>query len=278
MKYLHLTLACIAITSLLSSEWNTAIAAENPKSQLWPSLEQIQNLLLDLSEKHPEKIKLSEAGKSIDGHPIPLVVITDPSVSNENKEHILFTTLHSGIERSATTSAIYLIKWLLSNDPVAQESLKKQVIVCLPVVNPDGYLAGTFANKKGNDPYLAWTLDGPAAPEDSLELVAVQKIIDQYQPEVLSDLHGLDLSIDGYLMVEISGPAYSNSLLRPYHHSISRMMEEAAVDAGFPIGGSQHLRALVKPRNQRIHLYRGKIYQRSTCVVGGFSACCEKSS
>ena len=93
LRPLQTFLYFIAITSLLSSEWNTAIAAENPKSQLWPSLEQIQNLLLDLSEKHPEKIRLSEAGKSIDGHPIPLVVITDPSVSNENKEHILFTTL-----------------------------------------------------------------------------------------------------------------------------------------------------------------------------------------
>lgn len=235
MKYLHLALACIAIASLLSSGRNSAIAAENSKSQRWPSLEQIQNLLLDFSEKHPEKMRLSEAGKSIDGHPIPLVVITDPSVSNEDKEHILFTTLHSGIERSATTSAIYLIQWLLSGDPIAQESLKKQVIVCLPVVNPDGYVAGTFVNKKGKDPYLAWTLDGPAVPEDSPELVAVQKIMDQYQPEVLSDLHGLDLSIEGYLMVEISGPAYSNSLLRPYHHSISRMMEEAAVEAGFPM-------------------------------------------
>jgi hypothetical protein len=235
MNYLRLVLVCIMIVSLSIPVRISSVRAETPKLQRWPSLENIQTILQDLADRHPEKVQVSEAGKSIDGRSIPLVVITDPTVGNENKEHILFTTLHSGIERSATTSAIYLIKWLLSDDPIARKSLKKQVIVCMPVVNPDGYLAGTFTNKKGKDPYLAWTLDGPSAPDDSPELVAVQKVMDQYQPEVLSDLHGLDLSIDGYLMVEISGPAYSNSVLRPYHHSISRMMEEAAVEAGFPM-------------------------------------------
>jgi hypothetical protein len=192
-------------------------------------------LLQQLAEKHPEKMKLSEAGKSVEGRSIPLVVLTDPTVDNEDKEHILFSTLHSGIERSATTSAIYLMKWLLSDDPVAQESLKKQVVICMPLVNPDGYVAGTFANKNGKDPYLAWTLDGPISPEESPESVAVQQVLDKYQPEVFSDLHGLDLTIPGYLMVEVSGPAYSNSALRPYHHSIPLMMEEAAVEAGFPM-------------------------------------------
>ena len=68
-----------------------------------------------------------------------------------------------------------MIKWLLSDDPIAEETLKKQVIICMPVVNPDGYLAGTFSNKNGKDPYLAWTLDGPEAPEESPEIVCSAK-------------------------------------------------------------------------------------------------------
>jgi murein tripeptide amidase MpaA len=155
MNYLRLVFVFITIVSLFISVRISAVRAETPKLQRWPSLENIQTILQDLADRHPEKVQVSEAGKSIDGRSIPLVVITDPTVGNENKEHILFTTLHSGIERSATTSAIYLIKWLLSDDPIARESLKKQVIVCMPVVNPDGYLAGTFTNKKGKDPYLA---------------------------------------------------------------------------------------------------------------------------
>jgi Zinc carboxypeptidase len=215
---------------------NSFLNANEPVNQRrWPTLEQIQSKLEEWKKLNPKKMILKEAGKSIDGNSIPLVILTDQSVPDEDKEHILVTTLHSGIERSATTSALYFIKWLLSDDPVAQESLKKQVVICMPVVNPDGYLAGTFTNKKGKDPYLAWTLDGPSDPENSPEIVAVQKIMDQYQPEVLSDMHGLDLTIDNYLMVEISGPAYSNSALRPYHQRISQLMEEAAVKAGFPM-------------------------------------------
>lgn len=234
MIYLHRLLAIVTLASV-AIPWHSSFAAEGSTTQRWPSLEQIQDLLQEFGKQHPGKIQLSEAGKSVEGRPIPLAVLTDLSVSDEDKEHIFIPTLHSGIERSATTSAIYLIKWLLSDDPVAQESLRKQIIVCMPVVNPDGYLAGTFTNKNGKDPYLAWTLEGPTSPEETPELVAVQKIMDRYQPEVVSDLHGLDLTIKDYLMVEISGPAYSNSALRPYHHSIQLLMEEAAVEAGFPM-------------------------------------------
>ena len=234
MSISRLVLALVTIASI-HLPMRGSLAAENSTVQRWPSLGQIQDLLQELCEHHPDKIQLSEAGKSVEGRPIPLAVLTDSSVNNEDKEHVFIPTLHSGIERSATTSAIYLIKWLLSEDPVARESLRKQVIVCMPVVNPDGYLAGTFTNKNGKDPYLAWTLDGPASPEDSPELVAVQRVMDRYHPEVVSDLHGLDLTIKDYLMVEVSGPAYSNSVLRPYHHSIQSLMEEAAVEAGFPM-------------------------------------------
>ncbi len=236
MKRLVFLAVLTVMTGLNGSLFNSVIQAKEEKTiRRWPTLEQIQEKLEEWQKKHPEKMLLKEAGKSIDGNSIPLVILTDQSVPDEDKEHILVTTLHSGIERSATTSALYLIKWILSSDPVAKESLKKQVIICMPVVNPDGYLAGTFTNKKGKDPYLAWTLDGPSAPEDSPEIVAVQKIMDQYQPEVLSDMHGLDLTIDNYKMVEVSGPAYSNSALRPYHHTIPLLMEEAAVEAGFPM-------------------------------------------
>jgi len=92
-------------------------AAEQAGPPRWPSLEQIQTLLENLHQRHPRQMQLSTAGQSVDGLSIPLVVITDPTTRDENKEHILFTTLHSGIERSATTSALYFLQWLLSNDP-----------------------------------------------------------------------------------------------------------------------------------------------------------------
>jgi hypothetical protein len=103
------------------------------------------------------------------------------------------------------------------------------VVVCLPIPDPDRYVEGKFPTV-----YSAWTTDGPRDPQHSPEGVVVQKMMDQYQPEVHADIHGTNLAFDRYIMFESSGTAYSNLALRPYHRDVIRQMDEAALAEGFP--------------------------------------------
>jgi hypothetical protein len=156
----------------------------------------------------------------------------------EEKEHILITALHAGQEHSGATSVLYLMEWLLSNDLLAREIRRRQVVVCMPVVNPDSYVnedqTGGLANSRGKDPYADWTVDGPRDPENCPEAVAVQKVMDELQAEVHTDIHGNSLPYPGVYQIESTGRAYSNISLRPYHHEIIRLMDEAALAEGYP--------------------------------------------
>jgi hypothetical protein len=215
----------------------------------WPSFEKLQARLEQWQRQFPTLMQLEVLGKSAQRRPIFAAQLTDSTVPDEIKEHVLITAQHSGIERSGTTGVFYLMDWLLSGDPstmlrvapstsrgdpLAREILRRQVIVCMPVVNPDGYVAGTHVNTQKLDPYTAWTLEGPKEPEKQPEALAVQRMMDKYQPEVHADFHGNNMAFHGYIHVENSGASYSNLALRPYRHEIMRLMDEAALTEGYP--------------------------------------------
>jgi len=202
--------------------------------QLWPSFESLQAQLEQWQRDCPRFFSLQTLGRSAQGRALLAARITDPEADDEQKEHVLVTCLHSGIERSGTTSAFALMEWLVSDDPAAREVRRRQIVVCLPLVNPDGYVLGTHLTPSGGNPYGGWSPDGPLDPDTTPESVAVQQMMDLYQPEVHADIHGLDLSFPGYMSVENSGASYSNLALRPYHAEVSRLMDEAALTEGFP--------------------------------------------
>jgi len=208
-----------------------APVAEQP---VWPSLESLQAQLQRWQEQHPRVLAVETLGQSLQGRPLLLARLTDPGGDVDQKECALITALHSGAERTGATGAFRLMEWLLSDDPEARETLRRQVILVMPVPNPDGYVSGSGANAAGKALYNEWTPAGPPDPEQNPEGVAVQQVMDRYQPELHADLHGLDLSFPGHIMTESSGGAWSNSALRPYHQGIMRLMDEAAREGGYP--------------------------------------------
>ena len=163
-------------------------------------------------------------------------VLTDRDTDPEDKEHVLITANHSGArERTATTGILSLMRWLLSGDDLARETLRRQVVVGVPVGVPDSYDGELgVTNAHGLNPCNDWTLEGPVDPDHHPEGVAVQTLMDRYQPEVHSDYHGLDLTFPGHFSYENSGASYGSSSLRSYHYEIIRLMDEAALDEGYP--------------------------------------------
>lgn len=213
-------------------------SAEAPQTAVngpptWPSFEQVEARLMAWQRRHPKRLRLEVAGQSAQGRPIYLAQLTDPSVPDDDKERVLLTALHSGIERSGTMGVFAIMDWLLSNDRKAKETLRRQRIFCLPVVNPDGYVKGTHVNSLGLDPYSQWTVEGPQDRGRALEAQAIQRIMDEFQVEVHADVHGHNMAFPGYYHVESSGRAYSNLSLRPYRSAIVRLMDAAAEQRGY---------------------------------------------
>jgi len=195
----------------------------------WPPYEKLVEVLEKWSGEHQGIMTLEQLGRSKEGRPVYAVKLTDPKAKGDNKEHALVTALHSGLERSATTAMMAIIEWLLSDDSTAREILQRQVVICLPVPDPDRYVKGEFSPIYGD-----WTLKGPRDPKNVPEAVFVQRLMDQFQPEVLADIHGTNLAFERYIMFESSGTSYSNNALRPYYREIIRQMDEAALAEGFP--------------------------------------------
>jgi hypothetical protein len=200
----------------------------------WPPFDALQAQLEAWQRAYPRLCRLEILGQTAQGRPVSAVCLTDTLVDDADKEHVLLTALHSGIERSGATGLFAFMEWLLSADPLAQEILRRQVVVCLPVANPDGYVIGSHTNSLGQHQYNGWTPNGPPSPEKNPEGVAVQQLMDRYQPEVHADFHGIDLSFPGYIMTENSGGSWSNLALRPYHSRIMELMDAAAEAEGFP--------------------------------------------
>jgi hypothetical protein len=205
-------------------------------SARWPSYAEIELQLRRWAHEHPQRITLQDLGTTAGGRKLWAARVTDSEVDADAQEHVLITANHSGArERTATTGVLCLLRWLLSDDPLAASVRRRQVVACMPVGVPDSYEQELgVQNAHGLSPCNDWSLDGPLDPECHPEGVAVQQLMDQLQPEVHSDYHGLDLTFPGHIAIENTGASYGNSSLRPYCARLVRLMDEAALEEGFP--------------------------------------------
>ena len=196
---------------------------------LWPTYDQLEHLWRHWERLHPERLTVTTVGRSRAGRRLYLLELTDHGEPHEDKQHVVLSALHTGVERSAAVGLLRTVEWLLSDDPTAREILQRQVIAALPVPNPDDYLAGRHGGV-----YTDWDLDGPRDAGGLPEAAVVQQVFDRYRPEVHADFHGHSLGFPGYQMVENSGASYSNLALRPFHPEIVAQMNAAALALGYP--------------------------------------------
>jgi hypothetical protein len=83
----------------------------------------------------PKVAVLEPRGMSGQNMPVYLLKITDPTVKNTNKQVLLVTTQQIGPESTGTTRAMALSERYLSDDPLAVEMRKKQIVLVMPCVN-----------------------------------------------------------------------------------------------------------------------------------------------
>jgi len=215
--------------------------------------EQYEATLGFWAEKHPSLLAVETVGASVEGTPIYLLKISDGGLPDADKQVALITALHGGPERSGTSTILHLVEWLLGDSPDAVRTRRKQIVLLMPIVNPEAYfVTDRFGNAHGIDPYTGggaanWDLETMTYKhlDKSPEIAAFLAVVDKYRPEVHADLHGIGLQeyredqlgdrtmYQGQTMFEVTGSAYSNYALRPWDWRVTEAMVEAGWEAGY---------------------------------------------
>ncbi|MES2697008.1 MAG: M14 family zinc carboxypeptidase [Verrucomicrobiota bacterium] len=255
----------LAVCALLGAFATQASAADDLETRLsrlprpWTNpihrltFEEYEATLKYWAAQHPQLLKLEKRGEAHNGMPVYLLKITESKVPDVDKQVAMVSALHGGPERSGSTTILHLVEWLLGDSALAKETRRKQVVLLMPIINPYAFfVTERFGNKEGvdvYDPQLKWwdlkTLK-LTAPEKTPEIAAFISVMDEYQPEMLMDLHGTGLqgykpaelppgSImrQGQTMFEVSACSYSNCGVRPWDPRVTDAMVHAGSAAGF---------------------------------------------
>ncbi len=190
------------------------------------------------SEKY-EYVRLETVGYSLENDPIYAISITNPKIPDDQKFHLLLTANHSGAERSGLHAMMAVLEYLVSDQ--AARYRDKYEIRAIPCGNIFGFFRSEAANNSRKiDPYAAgrgsfWDVPRltPKKTEDTPEIVAMMKVVDEFQPEIMLDFHGVGRSVPGEIMTQYIGGAGSNHSLLPW----ARRLVEAA-RAGAKANGS----------------------------------------
>ena len=152
MKY-HTLSFCFDFSKITTNEKYVYFAYCYPYS-----FSQLDSFLNSLN--HKDILRFDEVGKSIEGNPLHMLLITNFNDSFDElaeKQAVIFTSrVHPG-ESNGSYVIQGVIEFLLSNDPVAKNLRKKYIFKIIPMLNPDGVTRGNFRmNILGKDLNRMW--------------------------------------------------------------------------------------------------------------------------
>ena len=189
-------------------------------------------------DKQYDHCKLDIIGKTLENDPMYCMTVTDFNVPADKKFKILIVAHHGGAERSALHSAMAALEFLVSDE--AKKYHANYEIKVIPCGNMFGYFRSESPmNSKGIDPYAAgrgnhWDIKNlvPKNPENTPEIVAFCKILDEMKPELLLDFHGVGRLYPGIIMTQYIGSAGSNHVLKPWATEFINYIRQAASKSG----------------------------------------------
>ncbi len=110
--------------------------------------------LMSLELDYPEKVEYFVIGESVEGRDIPGIKLTsEVAVPADKPEFIMISTMH-GDEPIGTEFMLAFAESLLTKygtDPFITRIVDSVEIYLVPLLNPDGYIAGTRRNSNGRD-------------------------------------------------------------------------------------------------------------------------------
>ena len=204
-NYKRMTLLVVILSLLLTLSPLTGMAAlggnsttdssvelpttgfEDREGDGWTTLTEEAAFLEELADKS-ERVTYSQAGWSVEGHPIHLVRVGYPAPPSDADiaagRNILIMGTPHGNEPAGREMTLKLMRDLaFTEDPELLEQMSDATILFVPTPNPDG----RKANTRGN----AWGADNN---RDHLNLntpegQTVAKIMNQFRPDITVDAH-----------------------------------------------------------------------------------------
>lgn len=98
--------------------------------------------LYDDLQEHPATARSETLTRSLAGHPVHLVELTDSSASAGEKSIVWLVARQHPSEVGGSWMLEGLLDWLLDEGPQAQELLRRARFLVIPVLNPDGVVRG----------------------------------------------------------------------------------------------------------------------------------------
>ncbi|HEU5077619.1 MAG TPA: M14-type cytosolic carboxypeptidase [Opitutaceae bacterium] len=117
----------------------------------------LQHLLEEIGSS--PLVRVEVIGRSAHGRDLNLVTINDLSVPDENKKVIFLIARQHPWETGTSIMAEGAMRFLLSDDPVAQQIRRDTIVKVMPMMNPDGVAEGAARfNVNGYDTNREWDL------------------------------------------------------------------------------------------------------------------------
>ncbi len=131
--------------------------------------------------QHPRADQVRVVGESLQGRPIHLLRITEPSTAHETKPALWAVARQHPAETGGSWKAEGLLEWLLSDDPQAEAMLAEATVYLAGFLNPDGVTMGNYrANAAGGNLNRVWH---DPDPETEPEVHAVQRELLEFVEE-----------------------------------------------------------------------------------------------
>jgi len=191
-----------------------------------PNSAEVEARVLKVARRHPRLVTAKVAGRSQEGRRIWAVTVNDPRAADDDKQHFLAVGGRHGNEESGRMLALALLDWLVTEP--ARETLRKQTVVILPNVNPDGCERDVYRTVTDVN------VGGDARTDRSIpETEALFGVTAEFVPGAVVDLHsrgGSGCSYDMVLYSETRRYTEDDNL----YHEIAFDMCAAGARAGIP--------------------------------------------
>jgi Zinc carboxypeptidase len=162
-------------------------------------------------------------GRSPDHWDIPAIFITNEDVSNDDKQIAVITLGRHGQELGTRVVGPEIIHYLCRSD--AEEIRKTQVVIVVPVVNPEGFVLNEFCSSRTS--------------LTKAERLILGRLFKKFPPDMMMDFHSLGKSAgskhdQGDMEVIIPANTTRWAMDEQIHQNIAREMQKAAESEGWP--------------------------------------------
>ncbi|MBN2326217.1 MAG: hypothetical protein JXR73_03615 [Candidatus Omnitrophica bacterium] len=175
--------------------------------------------LIEEIESHPHVMIQTLCSTPLENLPIPIITITDPEMPNNEKRCVFVLAREEALESASSWFCEGLIRFLLSEDPVAAALRRRCMFLFVPVFDRDGVALGTAVHpldREGRTVY--WT---EAWPETSYSFYE-QRQLKRFLQTWKDGGKNIDYSL------RIHSSAWNQDSLRREHCAESRLADQEA--------------------------------------------------